>query len=273
MKLFDKAEGPGSPTKPSEDRLGSSGNLFWVIDGASDFSDESTLPGKSNVHWLVDYVQEKLQSYGKEGTCDGSESLFKRLHHDARREIEKYDTSIMKNHPCCSIGVAITLEKEIELSRVGDATLVAYLNDESFVEMCTPFFDQREENAVRESLFNHYSRDEIMERIFERRLEYIKGVHTESVFSGHPQAKLKVHSKKIPLDRVSAVLACTDGFSRAVNDYGIYSGWNDLSKSLQSDGLDQVVQNIRRHEIHLAEQKDRPKKFKKSDDVAVILMK
>ncbi|WP_150241162.1 hypothetical protein [Nocardiopsis quinghaiensis] len=76
----------------------------------------------------------------------------------------------------------------------------------------------------------------------------IEGVHEESVFSGHPRAKLRIHSETLPGDRVASVLACTDGFSRAVHDYAIYSDWADLWKDLGPDGLGQVVRRIRQHE-------------------------
>jgi hypothetical protein len=271
MKVIDATEDAGSKTKASEDRLGHAGNLAWVIDGASDFTNEKTLPGLSNVHWLVDYVQRQLFELGAEYVDVGGQDLIETLSSGVRREMGKYDLGRMRNYPVCSIGLIIDHSDYVELARVGDATVL--FNDESqVVEVSTPFFDRREAAAVHKATEDGLNREDVLAAMFKRRHEYITGDHGESVFSGHPKAVLHVHSKVVGYRVGEAMsLICTDGLSRAVTEYHLYQGWNELMDDACANSLDSVVLAVREHE-HGSREDIGQSRFKKSDDIAAILL-
>ncbi|MEV7964779.1 protein phosphatase 2C domain-containing protein [Sphaerisporangium sp. NPDC088356] len=271
MKVLDITESPGSPAKPTEDRAGSSGNLAWVIDGATDFSNESTLPGSSNVQWLVRLVDQSLHDLGAVNKYTRVIEVFDRLGETVRAELASLAPDDLRNHPCCSIGLAAFDADSVEVGRIGDATLVTYQEERVTREVSTDFFDAREAQAVERSRTSLQTRPAIMAGISARRAEYIKGVHGESVFSGHPEAVFKVHRATVPLTEADTVLICTDGFARAIADYRIFTDWQGLGRRARDEGLDRITSLIRQYEATSAGVSS-GNKFKSADDVAAILL-
>ncbi|MFC6085086.1 protein phosphatase 2C domain-containing protein [Sphaerisporangium aureirubrum] len=270
MKVLDITESPGSPAKPSEDRVGSSGNLAWVVDGATDFTGERTLPGGSNVQWLVDVVDRSLRDLGALAEVTDVTEIFDRLGKTVRDELASVATDDLRNHPCCSVGLAAFDDDSVDLGRVGDALLVAFAGDRLTCEVSTDFFDRREAQAVRRSRTARQTRDQIVADMFARRLEYIKGVHEESVFSAHPAGIFHIHRQTVSSRQAETVLLCTDGFARAVTDYRIFADWQSLGLHARQKGLDSVTSLIRRHETHPADATG--DRFKSADDVAAVLL-
>ncbi|MFC7382011.1 protein phosphatase 2C domain-containing protein [Sphaerisporangium rhizosphaerae] len=270
MKVLDITGSPGSRTKPTEDRAGSSGNLGWVIDGATDFTNERTLPGSSNVQWLVDVVDRGLRELGALNKFTKVADVFDRLGETVRAELASVAPSGLRHHPCCSIGLAVFDDGSVELGRIGDAVLVAYAGDLVEQQVSTDFFDRREARAVRQSRSARQTKEEIVAAMFSRRMEYITGVHPESVFSGHPAGVFHVHRHTMPLQLAETVLICTDGFARAVDDYRLFPDWQELGRYARHAGLEGVTRLIRRHEASSAGLPG--EKFKSADDVAAILL-
>ncbi|XVQ87924.1 protein phosphatase 2C domain-containing protein [Microbispora siamensis] len=268
---MDLTESPGAGVRPTEDRVGSSGNLAWVVDGATDFTQERTLPGDSNVQWLVNLVDQRLREIGRTNEFTGVRTVLEGLGEEVRRRLAEVAPAGLRNHPCCSIGVAVLLPDRLELGRIGDATLIAYRRSQVVCEVSTAFFDRREADAVERSRTERQSRQEIIGEMFARRLEYIKGAHSESVFSGHREAVLKIHSAILSLDRVDSVLLCTDGFARAIADYALFPDWQGLRRCADEKGLDEITSRIRRHESHPDSATQTPK-FKNADDLAAVLV-
>jgi hypothetical protein len=159
----------------------------------------------------------------------------------------------------------------VDLGRIGDAVLLAFAEDRLTCEVSTDFFDRREAAAVHRSRSARQTRDQIVADMLERRLEYIRGVHEESVFSAHPAAVFQIHRRIVPSSKADTVLLCTDGFARAVNEYRLFTDWQRLGAHARRDGLDSVTSLIRRHEAR------RPAgatgaHFKSADDVAAVLL-
>ncbi|MCA2177717.1 TauD/TfdA family dioxygenase [Nonomuraea glycinis] len=112
---------------------------------------------------------------------------------------------------------------------------------------------------------------EIVDAMFARRLEYIRGLHRESVFSGHPEAVFKVHTEKFPPDSADTVLICTDGFARCIVDYKILRSWADLKVDVHRHGLKEITSRIRKYEAQ-DRSNSSPTKFEQSDDLAAIIL-
>ncbi|WP_182877714.1 protein phosphatase 2C domain-containing protein [Microbispora sp. H10670] len=271
MHVLDLTESPGASARPTEDRAGSSGYLAWVIDGATDFTEERSLPGGSNVQWLVNFVDQRLRDIGRAEHPTGVHAVLNSLAEEARHRLVEIAPEGLRNHPCCSIGVAALLPDRLELGRIGDATLIAYRGPEVAHEVSTNFFDKREAGAVVRSRAEQQSRQEVIDDMFSRRLEYIKGAHSESVFSGHPETVLKIHSATLPLDRADSVLLCTDGFARAIADYAIFPDWRMLRRRVDEKGFNEITSRIRQHESQLDPTAQTPR-FKNADDLAAILV-
>lgn len=268
---MDLTESPGASMRPTEDRVGSSGNLAWVLDGATDFTEEKTLPGYSNVQWLVNFVDQRLREIAHTSKFTSVRTVLEDLGKDVHLRLAEVAPAGLRNHPCCSIGLAALLPNRLELGRIGDATLIAYRGVQVVCEVSTAFFDGREASAVERSRKKRQSRQDIIREMFARRLEYIRGVHSESVFSGHPEAVFKIHSTSLSLERVDSILLCTDGFARAIADYALFPGWRGLRRCANEGGLDEITSRIRRHESH-RDSTTRTPKFKDADDLAAVLV-
>lgn len=269
MKLVDEGAEAGSADRPSEDRSGLSGNLAWVIDGASDFRGERNLPALSNVHWLVDRVHEALTRAGSAGTCTASAPLLHHVQREIIDELQTYDLADMRQHPCCSLAVLLVNDDTIELSRIGDAVgFVA--GDSDLLEVTTDFFDDREAAAVADARARALTREQVTAAMQQRRAEYIHGIAGESVFSGHPAGNLFIHTltaRRTPFD---TVLLSTDGLARAVSEYHLFETWRELLQACRQKGVSAVIGEVRAYET--ARTTEACGKFKRSDDIAALLL-
>ncbi|GIH71271.1 hypothetical protein Mth01_35240 [Sphaerimonospora thailandensis] len=230
-----------------------------------------TLPAASNVQWLVDLVQQRLHVIGSGADAKTAGDVFDALGRDVRTRLADLSPHDLHNHPCCSIGLAVIHDDYVQLGRIGDATIIAYRESEVAREISTDFFEAREAGAVERARSQQQTRQEIVDAMFARRTEYIKGVYEESVFSGHPDAVFKVHAETLPLESIDTLLLCTDGFARAVADYRIFPDWHSLGHHAREDGLDSITARIRQRESGPT-QAAAAKKFKNADDLAAILL-
>jgi len=269
VRLIDSAGLPGASGRLSEDRFGAAGNLAWVIDGASDFRNERHLPAASNVHWLVDRVHEALRERGAAGSVVSGTGLLSELQAEIAAELARYDLREMRQHPCCSLALLVVRPGFVEIVRVGDA--VGFLRGGSLeLEVSTGFFDAREAAAVERAKTLELTAEEITSAMYRRRAEYIRGINGESVFSGHPEGNLFAHSLLVPRRGAGlVVLLCTDGLARAVTEYRLFPGWPALLDACLGKGLEAVIAELRAFENAAASV---PGKFKRSDDVAAVLV-
>src|SRR5262249_2386413 len=150
-------------------------------------------------------------------------------------EIAEHGFPAERTHPTCSLGLLLDHGETLELTRIGDTTLVAVGTDA--VQLSTTFFNQREATAVAAAGPGGLSGSEARAALLRRRHDYITGVHPEGVFSGHPDAHLVTHSEFVAWRDASHVLLCTDGFARAVTDYGLFPDWPTLIQAALGDSL------------------------------------
>ncbi|TDC76316.1 protein phosphatase 2C domain-containing protein [Actinomadura sp. 7K507] len=270
MRLVDRGEDAGSAGRPSEDRSGVAGNLAWVIDGASDFRGERSLPALSNVHWLVDHVHQALNRAGSAHDYTASARLLHDVQRDMIRELQNFDLAEMRQHPCCSLAVLLVNDDALELARVGDAVgFVA--GDSGLLDVTTEFFDEREAAAVASARAQALTHEEVTAAMQRRRAEYIHGIAGESVFSGHPAGNLFIHTlaarRSAPFD---TVLLSTDGLARAVSEYHLFDTWHDLLQACRRKNISSVIGDVRAYEKTLTTEASG--KFKKSDDIAALLL-
>jgi hypothetical protein len=270
MKIVEIAETPGVPGCLSEDRVGISGNIAWVIDGASDFRNERNLPAVSNVHWLADRVQEEIGISGVDGSVSSATLLLSAIQERIKQELSEFNLREMQQHPCCSLSLIIEDGRRIEISRIGDA--VGFLYGKSATQLiATDYFDRREAAAVAAAKAERLTRDQVTAAMYERRAEYIFGINEESVFSGHPAGNLFVRTFVTQKGAgFQSALICTDGLARAVSEYRMFDDWRGMFETASERGLAWLIDEIRQHE-HSSRSANQAK-FKKSDDIAAIIV-
>jgi hypothetical protein len=267
LNILDSVGAAGNPSRVNEDRFGFSGNYAWVIDGATDLATEPFLPGASDVQWLVDRVGQRLHLRGEgKRAYPGAAHLLRELSSDVSDDMKSLGFPPDRIHPTCSIGFLHVDVEKIELARIGDPSCLAF--GDRIVELSTGFFGRREAQAVKEAKNADLSDDSSRSGILKRRQDYIRGVFEESVFSGHPEARLRIHVESLQTHRVKHVILCTDGFARAVVDYRIYADWHALLEGVLTSGLQAVVDRIRAYEVRA----EGATHFKRSDDATALLI-
>ncbi|MEO3749955.1 hypothetical protein [Streptomyces sp. B6B3] len=269
MRVIGQVTSPGGQ-RLNEDRLGYAGRLAWVIDGATDLEKDVRLPAASDVQWLVDRLGERLTELGSHTGKEDVEGILRLLWERTRDDIVALGFPEGRIHPTCSVGLLLLGDDRWELARIGDPTCLAF--GSRTVELSTDFFGRREEQAVREGRDGGPDRRENRRGIIERRQQYIEGRLGESVFSGHPDARLVIQSAKGSTREERHFLLCTDGFARAVVDYGLYAGWSDLKRDSLRRGLPSVVESLRQHEGSASDVTGVSKHFKRSDDATALLI-
>ncbi|WP_432118708.1 protein phosphatase 2C domain-containing protein [Streptomyces sp. bgisy032] len=266
LKILDSVTAAGDESRLNEDRYGFCERAAWVIDGATDLELDSYLPAPSDVQWLVDRVSTLLPSAVSNRDYQGARNLLRSLSKEIGEEMKQLGFPSDRIHPTCSIGLLLAGADGIELARIGDPTCLAFGHLE--IELSTTFFGRREAQAIEQANGADLSDLNSRDGIRERRKRYIKGAFPESVFSGHPEAVLRIQVKSIQLDCARHILLCTDGFARAVVDYEIYPDWPTLLEVALESGLKSVLTKIRMYEadgkgaVH----------FKRSDDVTALLV-
>ncbi|MGW2082485.1 protein phosphatase 2C domain-containing protein [Streptomyces sp. NPDC001939] len=266
FKILDSVTAAGDESRLNEDRYGFCEGAAWVIDGATDLESDSFLPAPSDVQWLVDRVSALLPSKVSNREYQGARNLLRDLSREIGEEMRVLGFPPDRIHPTCSIGLLHAGVDEIELARIGDPTCLAVGDLE--IELSTTFFGRREAQAIEQAHGADLSDLNSRDGIRERRKKYIKGVFSESVFSGHPEAVLRIQAESIQRDSARHILLCTDGFARAVVDYGIYSDWLALLEVALESGLKSVLNEIRMHEAG----RMNTAHFKRSDDVTALLV-
>lgn len=255
-------------TKPNEDRIGSTPHAAWVLDGATDVYPEPFLPAHNDVHYLVDRLGELLADRTRHGSNTPAAALLDQLAAEVGRDLTERGFPAERTHPTCSLGMLLDRGENLELARIGDTTLIAV--GTHTVELSTAFYNQREAAAVAAAGPIGLSGPEARAALLRRRHEYITGVHTEGVFSGHPDARLRTHTVLVPWREASHVLLCTDGFARAITDHDLFPDWLTLIKTALDESLAAIAKAIRDAEHHPAA-KQATVHFKRNDDLAAVL--
>ncbi|WP_034270750.1 protein phosphatase 2C domain-containing protein [Actinospica robiniae] len=265
FEILDTVSDAGG-AKPTEDRIGHSHVAAWVIDGATDIYPEPFLPAVNDVHYLVDAVGAELSRI--EEPSFTAEGLLRHLADTVREDIAARGFPAERTHPTCSLGLALDRRDELEFARIGDVTIIAVGN--GLTELSTDFYNQREIAAVAAAGSSGLDSDHARQALLRRRREYITGAHAEGVFSGDPDAVLRVHCATVGREDVRHILLCTDGFARAITDYHLFPDWPSLIEAALKESLSAIARAIRNIEHH-------PKHdltdshFKRSDDLAAVL--
>ena len=269
LRILDTVCEPGG-VKPNEDRVGAATDAAWVIDGATDVYPEPFLPAVNDVHYLVDGLGDRLR-HAAQPAAD-VERMLTEISAEVGQDIRGHGFPADRVHPTCSVGLAIDHGDTVELTRIGDATLVAVGKeaDAGATELSTTFYNQREIAAVHAAGPQGLDAQGAREALLLRRREYITGVHPEGVFSGDPSAVLRIHRTRLDWTAARHVLLCTDGFARAITDYGLYPSWRALIDAALRDSLAAVAKAIRDVERQ-SDFSASHRHFKRSDDLAAVL--
>lgn len=250
--------------RANEDRVGHRGTLVWVTDGATDLYVDAALPADSDVQWLVDTIGDRLTRAGADAYRGSAASLLTSIAADVAHEQAVLSFPASRVPPACSIAVCVDQGTGYDLARIGDATAV--VTGARWALLSTDYFDRREAAAVATG---EGEADRVVAAMHRRRLHTMTSGDVESVFSGHPDRRLRPHTARGDWAATEGILLCTDGFARLITDYRLYRSWTEVMADARDRGLHYLEKLIRDEENAPGGGGGR---FKRADDIAALLL-
>lgn len=259
----------GNPNKPNDDRCGSTAQLAWVIDGATDMGAPGLLGKQGGAAWLACTASNafgKSKGGSIQETC---QAAFRQIE-------EQFETQRTRNVsaaweiPKAAFGVAQIADDTLSVAWAADSPIL--LMSENDVTWCTGEPDTSSEAADALALGAGIgAAKEISGVVLEdRRAHRARNGHI--ALSSSAQASAAVTSyAQYAVSEGDELLLMSDGFASLVTDYQKYSA-QELARAVRSYGLAVLT-----HEIRVIEKEDaaclRFPRFKVSDDATAIWLK
>jgi len=259
----------GNPNKPNDDRCGSTAQLAWVIDGATDMGAPGLLGKQGGAAWLASTASNafgKSKGGSIQETC---QAAFRQI--EEQFEIQRTrDVSAAWEIPKAAFGVAQVADDTLSVAWAADSPIL--LMSENDVIWCTGEPDTSSEAADALALGTGIgAAKEVSGAVLEdRRAHRARNGHI--ALSSSAQASAAVTSyAQYPVSEGDELLLMSDGFASLVTDYQKYSA-QELARAMRSYGLAVLA-----HEIRVIENEDatclRFPRFKVSDDATAIWLK
>ncbi|WP_161965258.1 protein phosphatase 2C domain-containing protein [Ornithinimicrobium cerasi] len=244
----------------NEDLAGDASHTAWMLDGATDVP-RTYLPDHSvtGAYWLVHQINALLAKADAE---PDHAKLLSRLAQNVAVKLRQHGMTAHDLPPACSLGIVTLESHHVVASIVGDVYI----------------FHQEQDTLLSESQFGENERRAVLKRattqnsatagIEERRRGYLRGANGQWVMANNPDVWQGVASRQWRCFPGDHILLATDGFARAVTDYGLFPDWTTLAKEVTRQGAATVLGELRSYERSSTTD---ARHFKKSDDACVSL--
>jgi hypothetical protein len=270
--ILDRVEAPGG-SGINEDAVGCSGNLAWVIDGATPLSRERLTYAPSDARWLVDFVQRELRTAGEERDPRSLEEIIAEIAQKVRRASGGWRAQ-PKFPPSAALGLARNCGEAIEYFVLADVVVAvdgrfqAAWSDDAVdranVEAISSFEETlRATGSYEQSIA---AVRPLMRRQRETRMNVDGGYW---VLADDPRAAERAIRGSVRARDISRVLLCTDGFARAVQLLQLFGSWADFFAANRP--LGDVLDDIRSVEANDPECLRFPR-WSVSDDASALLL-
>jgi hypothetical protein len=249
----------------------------WVLDGVTGLNERTLLPGASDAAWFVQQVQEILPALLSNEIERPLPALVRAL---AARQSEAFlDTSAEGwETPAASFAMVRLLDDELEITRLGDCTVVIERHN-GHVEVLR--------NAVLERLESHVKRTilelresglldlaEIQSQLLpalraQRSSRNLPGGY--GVLAPEQQCLDMLRIERVPASAVRRVLLASDGYYRLVDMYGALRDV-ELLQRIEDEGAERLLKELRAIEAADPNAVKYPR-LKPSDDATAVLLR
>lgn len=233
------ASEPGSPDKPNEDGVVITADMAAVLDGATVRTDTGCVHG---VPWFVENLAGSL---AKNKDLPPAEALAAAIAETARAHCGKCDLK-HAGTPAAALAMVQVHGDSLRYLVIGDVTLVIETADELRIVA-----DNRV-NATASA--ERAAADALRTGTPEKAEALVRMKHAELaarnvpggywVAAADPAAVSYALAGEIPAKVIRRVAILTDGATRAVSPFKLYS-WPDLLSALASDGPSELIKQIR----------------------------
>lgn len=259
----------GTLTKANDDRCGSTAQMAWVIDGATDLAPPGLLGKQGGAAWLASTASLAFGTAQAGTIHETCQTAFGLIEDQFERQ-KLREVVAAWEVPKAAFGVAQLTDKGLSVAWAADSPILLMSGGD--VLWCTGEPDTSEEAEDARALGEGIGavRDLSGAVLEDRRAHRAQDGH--AALSPNAQASAEItryaHHEIAVGDEL---LLMSDGFASLVTDYQRYTA-QELAAAVRSDGLAPLLQEIRTIEQEDAECLRYPR-FKVSDDTTALWLK
>ena len=258
LQIIDKVWSKGDGLE-NEDIAGFHGNFAWVLDGATALVKKPDNP--FTPRWLVEEADKVLLSGSKE--CSSLAGLFSFYQNNFNAD-DKCKSLAAEEAPSFAMAI-IKLDKDfMEYMTFADCYIVLRTPANNIVFLYDEKWAARDidKPQVRERFYKQTKDEQLAQFIAKRRTMNTPEGYWIGTADG--QAFRYNQPEKIPFQKGTEILLCSDGFERAINLFSLYT-WEQVFNL----PLDKIQEKLRQTE-NLDHQKQKWSRSKTSDDATAI---
>ena len=234
-----------------EDRVGVSGPLAWVIDGATPLSDSPLTNGESDAAWLADRLDSHLRAASLLTSADQSlhqlvEGLLSSIAEDAARDWS-HDPVLP---PSAALGLVRNHGTWLDYLVLADVTVHVAPQAVTVTDRRVEASTEGAMVVLEHELARTQQHEEAMRSVRPALLASRQADMNTSggywVASIDPMAARHALSGRSEIDAATQLLLCTDGFSRAWDTFGLFDGPGEVLTS--GLGALEVLRRVRQEE-------------------------
>jgi hypothetical protein len=255
MSWFQTITLPGTTSIPNEDRVAVFGNQAvggaLVLDGVTTTTDMRT-GCRHGTPWYVDALAEKISLHGLAAVQEGD--------YNPTFVLAKAISDVAALHKDCDLENVLTPQATVAIALWTSDFLATLILSDCFIMVIhkTAFVEILSDYRI-EML---KKRRKILPRLLSTYRNTLDGFQTAAA---DPLVAFRAQVQLVPRRECAAVMLCTDGAARYVEELSLGS-WHDLLKVSNELGVKEVAVRIRAAE---QDTKDQPGR-KKSDDLAIV---
>ena len=269
---------PGLGLVNNEDYVGSSTNACWIIDGATKITKPNVI-GLNEVIWFVTQVSSHLEQSIHQEDLSISSILADILSIIETEYKTTFQTeTIDEEMIAASILIVRYVNQQLELFSLGDCATYIQTQDQG-ITFQNQAIKQLEEVKI-EKIFSqrqNYSSlpfSEFRQQIIIPELKKIKRKNKDNqVFSAikiNPQSVFGGLTCTIPISSSTQILLASDGFSRMIDTYYIFTNYQVFLEYLEVKNVEGLLHLLRETE-KLDPEAIKFSRLKISDDASLIL--
>ena len=271
----------------NEDRIGTSGEFAWVIDGATDVLDEPLTPAPTDADWLAGTLDAALHVYGAHPTCsfadlpghltDVAAQSFAAV---ARRQPEA-----RHEHPSASALVVRHAAGILSYWAVSDCTLIVAPPGEDLITLSGVAREEAGDSRLRHAVRQQQAETQIQaaaERDPPELLDQMRPLLQDmrarmnredgyGVLSITPTPEAFIRSGFITAPAGTELLLASDGFMRLVDVFQRHDAQSLLSAA-REHGLKRLAEELRAMETADRTGSAHPR-VKSTDDASALLLR
>lgn len=253
----------------NEDIVGAHGPFAWIFDGATATGDPRVPGARSDPQWLARRLDSGMRKAARAGFRGPLSELARYLIEDVRRELRRLSVPTNLPTPYASGALLRLGDQEVEYYILGDVNIVILAGTETIQVTDRRALEMAIE-AIR--LAKGHSGFELKKKQQAFEASFVNRTGGYWVFGACTAAVAHGITSKVPINVPAYILLATDGFTRVIDLFGLFSSWEEVVNHVVArgmSGIDSVISDIRRAESAAPADTAR---IKKSDDSTAILM-